>query len=200
MRGPASSNWYIAANWLSRHLWEHYQYTRDREFLAAAYPVMRGAAVFTLDWLQRDAQDHWVTMPSTSPEKVYSYQQGNQTLHGNVTVVSTLDVGIVKDLFTSVMSASAVVGTDQAFREQLASTVAELFPLQGGSQGQLQEWYRDFEDVDAHHRHTSHLYALYPGHEISPLNTPALAAAAKRTLELRGDDGTGWSLAWKVNM
>jgi alpha-L-fucosidase 2 len=110
-----------------------------------------------------------------------------------------MDMGVIKDLFTNVIAAGSVLNTDAAFRDSLIKTKAELYPFYIGSKGQLQEWYRDFEDVDPHHRHVSHLYALHPAREISPITTPNLAAAAKRTLELRGDDGTGWSLAWKVN-
>jgi alpha-L-fucosidase 2 len=197
---PMWANWYMGANWLSRHLWEHYQFTGDRHFLEDAYPIMKGAAEFTLDWLQKDAQGDWVTMPSTSPENVYYYQQEGQKKQGNVTVASTMDMGIIRDLFANVIAAGKTLDTDQTFREQLTATTDRLFPFQIGSKGQLLEWYRDFEDVDPHHRHTSHLFALYPAHGISPLNTPDLASAARKTLELRGDDGTGWSLAWKVNM
>src|SRR5258708_34203349 len=111
-----------------------------------------------------------------------------------------MHVSIIRDLFANVIAASTVLDTDQTFREQLTATQLKLLPFQIGSKGQLQEWYRDFEDVDPHHRHTSHLYALHPAHEISPLTTPELAAAAKKTLELRGDDGTGWSLAGEGNM
>jgi alpha-L-fucosidase 2 len=197
---PMWANWYMGGNWLSRHLWEHYQFTGDRRFLADVYPILKGAAQFTLDWLQQSAQGQWVTAPSTSPENVYYYRRDNEKKPGSVTVASTMDMGIVKDLFANVIAAGTVLDTDAAFREQLTATAEKLFPFQIGSKGQLQEWYRDFEDVDPHHRHASHLYALYPAHEISPLTTPELAAAAKRTLELRGDEGTGWSLAWKVNM
>jgi alpha-L-fucosidase 2 len=197
---PMWANWYMGANWLSRHLWEHYQFTGDLQFLAEAYPIMKGAAEFTLDWLQKDAQGQLVTTPSTSPENVYYYQQDGQKKQGNVTVASTMDMGIIKDLFTNVIAASTALHMDDVLRAQLTAAKAQLFPFKIGGKGQLQEWYRDFEDVDPHHRHTSHLYALHPAHEISPLATPELAAAAKKTLALRGDDGTGWSLAWKVNM
>jgi alpha-L-fucosidase 2 len=197
---PMWANWYMGANWLSRHLWEHYQFTGDTRFLADAYPVMKGAAEFTLDWLQKDAAGYWVTMPSTSPENVYYYERNNQKVQGDVTVASTMDMAIIKDLFANVIAASKVLSTDEAFRAQLATTQAKLFPFQIGSHGQLQEWSRDYEDVDPHHRHVSHLYALHPANQISPLTTPELAAAARKTLELRGDEGTGWSLAWKVNM
>ena len=197
---PMSANWYMGANWLSRHLWEHYEFTRDRQFLVDAYPIMKGAAAFTLNWLQSDAQGHLVTMPSSSPENAYYYEQDGQKKQGSITVASTMDLGIIRDLFTNVGAASEALGIDGPFRAQLAAARARLLPFQIGSRGQLQEWYRDFEEVDPHHRHVSHLYALYPGHDIDPLATPELAAAAKRTLELRGDDGTGWSLAWKVSL
>jgi alpha-L-fucosidase 2 len=197
---PTWANWYMGGNWLSRHLWEHYQFTGDRSFLADAYPIMKGAAEFTLDWLQEDEQGRLVTMPSTSPENAFYYSQQGQTKKGTVTVASTMDMAIIRDLFANAIAASTVLGIDQGFREQMIAAREKLLPFQIGSKGQLQEWYRDFEDVDPHHRHASHLYALYPARDISPLTTPKLTAAARKTLELRGDDGTGWSLAWKVNM
>jgi alpha-L-fucosidase 2 len=111
-----------------------------------------------------------------------------------------MDMAIARDLFGNVDAAARTLGVDADFRAELQAAAARLLPFQVGSKGQLQEWYQDFEDVDPHHRHVSHLYALHPAQLISPLATPALANAARRTLELRGDDGTGWSLAWKVNM
>lgn len=205
---PMWANWYMGGNWLSRHLWEHYQFTGDKKFLQQSYPIMKGAAEFTLSWLQKNSDGLWVTMPSTSPENVYYYDDKKQGSNkksgdkqqGNVTIASTMDMAIIRDLFTNVIAASETLNIDKEFREKIISTQQKLFPFQIGSKGQLQEWYKDFEDVDPHHRHTSHLYALHPAHEISPLTTPDLAKAAKKTLELRGDDGTGWSLAWKVNM
>lgn len=199
---PMWANWYMGGNWLSRHLWEHYLFTGDRGFLRKAWPVMKGAAEFSMAWLQPDGQGHLVTMPSTSPENVYYYsakKNGDRQI-GNVTIASTMDTGIIRDLFNNVIAASETLNVDAKFREQIKETRDKLYPFQVGSQGQLQEWFQDFADVDPHHRHTSHLYALHPAHDISPLTTPPLAAAAKRTLELRGDDGTGWSLAWKINM
>lgn len=194
---PMWANWYMGANWLSRHLWEHYQFTGDKKFLRQAYPILKGAASFTLDWLQKDQKGHLVTMPSTSPEN--EYKDGNKG-KGIVTVASTMDMGTIADLFTNVITASTVLNKDNSFRDSLKKAAGELFPFQIGSKGQLQEWFKDFEDVDPHHRHTSHLYALHPAKSISPLTTPELADATRRTLEMRGDDGTGWSLAWKVNM
>lgn len=194
---PMWANWYMGANWLSRHLWEHYQYTGDVAYLKKVYPIMKGAAEFSLDWLQKDKNGYLVTMPSTSPENKY-YYDGKKG--GVVTTASTMDIGIIKDVFENTIEASKVLNTDLEFRQKVSQATDQLLPFQIGSKGQLQEWYKDFEDEDPHHRHTSHLYALHPANLISPLKTPELAAAAKKTLELRGDDGTGWSLAWKVNM
>lgn len=194
---PMWANWYMGANWLSRHLWEHYQYTGDKEYLKKVYPIIKGAAEFSLDWLQKDKNGYLVTMPSTSPENKYYYDGKKE---GVVTTASTMDIGIIKDLFENTIEASKVLNTDLEFRQTVNKAADQLLPFKIGGKGQLQEWYKDFEDEDPHHRHTSHLYALHPANLISPLKTPELAAAAKKTLELRGDDGTGWSLAWKVNM
>jgi len=180
-------------------LWEHYQFTGDRAYLREVYPVMKEAARFTLAWLHPDADGRLVTSPSTSPENDF-YYDGDRRKKGVVSVASTMDMGIVRDLFDNVEAAGQVLGIDGGFRGELAAARRKLFPFQVGARGQLQEWYHDFEEVDPHHRHVSHLYALHPAHAISPLETPELAAAARRTLELRGDEGTGWSLAWKVNM
>lgn len=194
---PMWANWYMGANWMSRHLWEHYEYTRDKEYLKKVYPIIKGAAEFSLDWLQKDKNGHLVTMPSTSPENMFYYDGKKK---GTVTTASTMDIGIIRDLFENTIEASKILNTDSDFREKVNKAADELFPFQIGSKGQLLEWYKDFEEEDPHHRHTSHLYALHPANLISPLKTPDLSAAAKKTLELRGDDRTGWSLAWKVNM
>ena len=197
---PKWANWYLGGDWLCHNLWEHYLFTGDRRFLEDAYPLMKGAAQFTLDWLQSDAQGHLVTMPSTSPENDFYYQQDGQRKQGSVSVASTMDMEIIRDLFANVIAASRVLNTDEGLRQELTDATAKLLPFQVGSKGQLQEWYRDFEEVDPHHRHTSHLYALYPANEISPFATPELAAAARKSLELRGDHATGWSLAWRVSL
>lgn len=198
---PMWANWYMGANWMSRHLWEHYQFTGDKEYLQKIYPLLKSAAEFSLAWLQKDKDGHLITMPSTSPENVYFYtDKSGQQQKGNITVAATMDIAIIGDLFGNVIEASEILNTDKAFRKTLIASKKKLLPYKIGSKGQLQEWYKDFEEVEPHHRHVSHLYALHPAHEISPLVTPALANAARKTLELRGDDGTGWSLAWKVNM
>ena len=197
---PKWANWAMGSPWLARHLWEHYQFTGDRRYLESAYPLMKDAARFLLAWLQPDANGRLVTAPSTSPENDFYYGDGgDQKRKGNVTVASTMDLGIAHDLFENVAAASEVLGVDAPLRRQLKQARAKLFPFQVGARGQLQEWHKDFDEVEPHHRHVSHLYALHPARVISPLSTPELAAAARRTLELRGDDGTGWSLAWKVN-
>jgi alpha-L-fucosidase 2 len=197
---PVWANWYMGGGWLARHLWEHYLFTGDREFLARAYPIMKGAAEFSLDWLQKDASGRWITAPSTSPENLFYYLEGAEKKRASVSVAATMDLAIIRDLFANVSAAATVLDTDAELRQRLSATVQDLPPFQIGAKGQLQEWLRDFEEVDPHHRHVSHLYGLHPAPLISPLSTPELAAAAKRTLELRGDDGTGWSLAWKVNL
>jgi alpha-L-fucosidase 2 len=194
---PMWANWYMGANWICRHLWEHYEYTGDKKYLKKVYPIMKGAAEFTLDWLQEDRDGYLVTMPSTSPENRFYYDGRKK---GAVSMASTMDMAIIRDLFSNTLAAAKVLDTDDDFSKTIEQANAKLFPYQIGSKGQLQEWYKDFEEEDPHHRHTSHLYALHPATSISPLKTPKLAEAARRTLELRGDDGTGWSLAWKVNM
>jgi len=193
---PKWANWPMGAAWLSRHLWEHYRYTSNKTFLAnTAYPLMRGASEFMLSWLVKDPSGKWVTAPSTSPEN--DFYDGEKK--AAISVSSAMDMGIIRDLFNNTIQASKALKIDQAFADTLNARLSQLYPFQIGSQGQLQEWYKDFKDVDPYHRHVSHLYALHPAKEISPLTTPDLAAAAKRTLQIRGDDGTGWSLAWKIN-
>ncbi|MDQ0967181.1 alpha-L-fucosidase 2 [Flavobacterium sp. W4I14] len=193
---PVWANWAMGGNWLCQHLYEHYRYTGDKKFLVEkAYPVMKEAALFTLDWLVEDKDGYLVTAPATSPENKFKDMDGNQQ---SVSVATTMDMSIIRDLFANVIDAANVIGTDNTFRDLLISKQKKLYPLKIGSKGQIQEWYRDFTETDIHHRHVSHLFGLYPGREISPL-TPAFFAAARKSLEIRGDDGTGWSKGWKIN-
>jgi alpha-L-fucosidase 2 len=195
---PKWANWPMGGNWLTRHLWEHYLFTGDKVFLRdTAYPLMKGAARFTLSWLTTDSTGHLVTAPSMSPENDFIYGDGKVA---DVSVSTTMDLGIIRDLFDNLVEAGKILGIDQKFRDTLLAVKSRLLPYQVGSKGQLQEWYKDWESPDPHHRHVSHLYSLYPANEISVAQTPALAVAAKRSLELRGDESTGWSLAWKVNL
>jgi alpha-L-fucosidase 2 len=194
---PKWANWPQGANWLSQHLWEHYSFNQDKNFLRqTAYPLMKGAAEFCLDWLVEDTDGYLVMVPSTSPENDFRYPGGKV---GSISIATTMDMSIIWDLFTNLIQASTELGIDKEFRDVLIAKKAKLYPLHIGSKGNLQEWYKDFQDVDPKHRHVSHLFGLHPGRQITPLTTPAFAAAAKKTLEIRGDEGTGWSKAWKIN-
>jgi alpha-L-fucosidase 2 len=194
---PRWANWAQGGNWLCQHLWEHYQFTRDTGFLkATAYPLMKGAVTFCLDWLVKDKNGYWVVAPSVSPENVFQYANGKES---DVSVASTMDMSIVWDLFTNTIESSEILGIDKEFRKLLIEKKNKLFPLHIGKKGNLQEWNKDWDDVEVHHRHVSHLFGLYPGRQIAPLQNPVMAAAAKKTLEIRGDEGTGWSKAWKIN-
>jgi len=195
---PKWANWPMGGDWLTRDLWEHYLFTSDKKFLAnIAYPLMKGAALFTLNWLIPDSTGHLVTAPSMSPENDFIYD-GKKV--ADVSISTTMDMGIIRDLFDNLIAAGKILGIDAAFRDTLIAKKAKLLPYQIGSKGQLQEWFKDYESPDPHHRHVSHLYSLYPANEISVQKTPELANAAKTSLLLRGNDGTGWSLAWKVNL
>lgn len=192
---PTWANWQMGGNWLCRHLWEHYCFTGDEDFLRhKAYPVMKEAALFCVDWLiEKDG--YLITSPSTSPEN-------NFVIDGrrySVDEAATMDMAIIRDLFTNVIEASEVLNTDKKFRRQLMEKRARLYPYQIGAQGQLQEWRKDYEEADKYHRHLSHLFGLHPGKQISPLTTPDLATACERTIAIRGDEGTGWSKGWKIN-
>ncbi len=193
---PIWANWCMSSAWLSQHLWEHYAFTGDREFLRLrAWPVMKGAAEFYLDWLVDDGHGRLTTSPSTSPENSFITPGGQK---GSVTIGSTMDLSIIWDLFTNCIETSQILAIDPAFAARLGEARARLSPLKIGARGQLQEWFEDFKEADVHHRHVSHLFGLHPGRQITPADS-AIFAAARRTLEIRGDDGTGWSLAWKIN-
>ena len=194
---PMWANWTMGGAWLSQHLWTHYAFTGDKKYLREqAYPLMKEASIFCEDWLIQDGKGHLVTAPSTSPENVFITDKG---VKASVSMATTMDMSIIWDVFTNTMEASEILGIDADFRKELLEKRAQLFPLQIGKKGNLQEWYKDWEDVEPQHRHTSHLFGLHPGRQISPLRTPEFANAAKKTLEIRGDDGTGWSKSWKIN-
>ncbi|MBC7809296.1 MAG: glycoside hydrolase family 95 protein, partial [Akkermansiaceae bacterium] len=194
---PCWANWPMGGAWLCRHLWEHYEFTGDAAFLKGAWHVLRGAAQFGLDWLVEDGDGYLVTAPSTSPEHGFIAPDGQRSA---VSVATTMDMAILRDLFANGIAASQVLGIEPDFAERLAQARARLFPMRIGSRGQLLEYYKEFQDEDEHHRHVSHLYGLYPASEITPASTPELAAAVRRSLEIRGDAGTGWSLGWKINL
>ncbi|PRY55340.1 alpha-L-fucosidase 2 [Arcticibacter pallidicorallinus] len=193
---PKWANWSLASPWLSQHLFEHYRFTADKDYLKnTAYPLMKGAADFCLDWLV-EKDGILVTAPSTSPENVYIMPNGTK---GTVTVASAMDMEIIWDLFTNVIEASEVLGTDREYASLLKQKRAMLSPLKVGKKGNLVEWFGDWEDEDPQHRHISHLFGLHPGRQISPLIDKKFAEASRKTLEVRGDEGTGWSKAWKIN-
>ena len=194
---PTWANWTMGSPWMSQHLWWHYQYTKDKKYLReVAYPLMKGAAQFCEDWLVPDKDGYLVTAPSVSPENAFFDDKGKRA---SVSIATTMDMSIIRDLFANVIAAANELGDDKAFRDTIIAKQARLYPFHIGKKGNLQEWYKDWEDPEPHHRHVSHLFGLFPGNQISPVNTPELTAAAKKTLELRGDEGTGWSLAWKIN-
>ena len=194
---PMWANWPMGGAWLSQHLWEHYQFTGDKVFLEkTAYPIMKEAAQFCLAWLIEDQEGNLVTSPSTSPENVFVTEKG---VKGTVSVATTMDMSLIWDLFTNIIQASEHLQEDKEFASLLTGKREKLYPLKIGAKGNLQEWYKDWNDEDPEHRHISHLIGLFPGRQISPLTTPRLANAAKKSLELRGDGGTGWSKGWKIN-
>jgi len=192
---PVWANWPNGGNWLCRHLWEHYAFTLDTAFLQQAYPVMKQAALFSIDWLVEDKNGYLVTAPSTTPENKFFDSAGKEQ---GVSVATTMDMAIIWDLFTNVIEASEVLNTDNSFRDTLIAKRSKLYPMHIGSKGQLLEWYKEFKETDPQHRHVSHLFGLYPGRQITPGDT-ALFNAAEKTLEIRGDGGTGWSKGWKIN-
>jgi alpha-L-fucosidase 2 len=185
--------WQTGGAWLATTIWDHYQFTGDVGFLREHYPAMRGAAQFFLDTLVEEPNlGHLVTNPSNSPELPH---------HPDASVAAgpTMDNQILTDLFTGCARASEVLGVDAGFRARVLATRERLAPMTIGSRGNIQEWLHDWVETERTHRHVSHLYGLHPSNQITRRGTPELFEAAKRTLELRGDDGTGWSLAWKIN-
>lgn len=188
--------WPMAGAWLSRHLWEHYQYTGDVAFLKKAYPVLKGASQFFVDQLQPYPGSNWlVVSPSLSPENNYTYAPDKRAA---ITSGATMDNQLVTELFQHTRRAAGVLKQDKAFSDTLGTLLPRIAPMQIGKHGQLQEWIQDWDRPDDKHRHVSHLYGVYPGDQISPFRTPALFDAARTSLLYRGDVSTGWSMGWKV--
>jgi Alpha-L-fucosidase len=195
---PVWANWNMGGAWLSTHLWEHYQFTRDKEFLKNyAYEIMKGAAQFCLEWLVEDKEGKLVTSPSTSPENKYVTSTG---YHGATLFGGTADLAMVRACMQQTVDASKLLDVDTDFCKKLENAIARLHPYQVGKKGNLQEWYYDWEDEDPHHRHQSHLFGLFPGHQITPYETPELAMACRKTLDIKGDETTGWSKGWRINL
>jgi alpha-L-fucosidase 2 len=208
MDGPNWGGFTTGGAWLATHLWEHYLFTGDEDFLREYYPVLKGSAEFFLDFLVPHPTREWlVTNPSTSPEN-FPLAPGNDAFFDEVTgsisqgtalvAGSAIDTQILNDLLGYVAEAAAVLGADPEFRAKVLEARARLAPMQVGARGDLQEWLDDWGQRETSHRHISNLYGLYPGNQISPRRTPKLADAARVVLEQRGLPGNGWASAWKA--
>jgi alpha-L-fucosidase 2 len=196
--------WPMGAAWLAQHPWEHYTYTGDLNFLKnRAYPIMKGAALFILDFLVEApagsaCPGKLVTNPSYSPENAFFLPDGSTSVF---TYGATMDLEIIHDLLTHCIEACTILNQDLAFRDKCQKALDQLAPIRiSPATGRIMEWAEDYKEKEPQHRHTSHLFGLHPGNQITMLGTPELAEAARKTLEGRGDGGTGWSLAWKINM
>ena len=198
---PEWANWPLGGAWLCQNLWGSYAFSGDPKFLREqAYPLLKGAAEFCLDWLienTRDGKGHLVTAPATSPEHKFITPDGQRSA---VSIATTADMAIIHDLFTHCIAAAETLHQDNEFAAKLKTALARLYPTPIGADGAIQEWSQDWPSEDPHHRHQSQIYGLYPGNQINDTDTPELFAAAKKALERRGDGGTGWSLAWKINL
>jgi alpha-L-fucosidase 2 len=194
--GPQWGLWPTGGAWLTLPLWDRYEYSGDRDYLQRIYPLIKGAAQFFLDTLVEEPTHHWlVTSPSLSPENPHPFGT-------SLAVGPAMDEEILRELFGNAIAAARTLGVDSDLQRKWRSTRARLAPLQVGSSGQLQEWLEDWDmqAPEIHHRHVSHLFGLFPGHDIDVRRTPELAAAVKRSLEIRGDQATGWATAWRINL
>lgn len=193
---PSWACWTMGGAWLSTHIWEHYVFTKDIEMLRKYYPVLKGAAEFCMNWLiEKDGK--LITSPGTSPENKFVTPDG---YIGATSYGCTADLAITRECLIDAIKAAEVLNTDKDFRKKAKTTISRLSPYKIGKKGNLQEWFHDWEDEDPQHRHQSHLFGLYPGHHISTDETPDLAKACAKTLEIKGDNTTGWSTGWRVNL
>lgn len=193
---PNWANWGMGSAWLASHIWEHYMFSQDKDFLKEYYPVLKGAAEFFIGSLV-DKDGELITSPSTSPENKYVTPEG---YHGATLYGSVSDLAMGRQCLLDTRDAAIALGVDDALVAEIDTVLSKLRPYHIGANGNLQEWYHDWADQDPQHRHQSHLYGLYPGHHISVDETPELAKAASRTLEIKGDNTTGWSTGWRVNL
>jgi alpha-L-fucosidase 2 len=199
---PVWANWPMAGPWLCQHLWEHYQFNGDVKFLREeAFPLMRGAAEFCLDWLIEDPRNpdpaarKLVTAPSVSPEVGFIAPNGK---HVSAGIGATMDLAIIRDLFGNLVKAARVLGLDDPLIDEVKAALPRILPSQIGSRGQLQEWADDFLETEVHHRHLSHLFGAYPGADISATANPTLAKAVRKSMDIRGDEATGWAMGWRL--
>jgi len=194
--GPEWANWTMGGAWVTTHIWEHYLFTQDKEYLRSAYPLLKGAADFCLGWLVE--KEGWlITSPGVSPENKFIAPDGyvSSTSYGN-----TSDLAMIRECLIDTRAAARTLHVDAAYCKRIDAALKRLRPYRIGKNGNLQEWYHDWPDQDPRHRHQSHLFGLYPGCHLSPEATPELARACARTLEIKGDKTTGWSTGWRVNL
>ena len=202
---PMWANWNMGGTWLSTHIWEHYTFSLDRDFLHEYYPILKGAAEFCLGWLLStkemgiDGPEYLITAPATSPENSFVTPDG---YHGRTCFGGFADMAMIRECLTDARNAAQELGIDKDFVVEADKALARLLPYKIGYKGNLQEWFYDWEDEDPHHRHQSHLFGVFPGHHLDDgVNTKAaIHRAASRTLELKGDQTTGWSTGWRVNL
>ena len=195
---PGNAFWNMSPGWLLSHFWEHYLFSGDIDFLREeAYPLMRGAAMFYSDWLIEDANGYLVTAANNSPENNFINERGEES---GISAGPTMDIAIIRELFGRTIEAATILNLDTDLVSELRSKMDKLPPYKTGRQGQIQEWQTDYTEADPRHRHISNLYELYPGNQINQETTPELFNAARQSLLLRGDEATGWSMAWKTNL
>jgi alpha-L-fucosidase 2 len=194
--GIMYANWPLGGAWVATHIWEHYQFTRDLDFLRQYYPYLRGATEFCLDWLV-EKDGHLLTAPSTSPENMYVT---DDDYRGSGFYGGSADIAMIRECLTDALESARLLNEDTALQAEIQRSLNRLMPYRIGKNGNLQEWYHDWRDNEPTHRHQSHLFGLYPGHHITLDGTPDLARASARTLEIRGMETTGWSAGWRVNL
>lgn len=193
---PVWANWYMGSAWLVSHIWDHYLFTKNKEDLKRDYPALKGASIFALDWLV-EKNGELITSPGSSPENLYINDKGytGATFYG-----STADLAMIRQCLMDTRDAAKELGVDKPLVKRIDRTLKKLRPYKIGKNGRLVEWYYDWADWEPTHRHQSHLYGVYPGRHITPEANPELAAAAEKTLELKGEKTTGWSTGWRVNL
>lgn len=194
--GITWANWTMGGAWVATHIWERYMFTKDTKFLQQHYPYLRGAAQFCLEWLV-EKDGHLLTAPATSPENSYITPDG---YHGAALYGGFADIAMVRECMTDAILAAKELNQDHQLTAKMEQALSRLLPYRIGKEGNLQEWYHDWKDSDPRHRHQSHLFGLYPGHHITIHTTPELAQAAARTLQIKGNETTGWSAGWRVNL
>ena len=202
---PQWANWNMGGAWVSTHIWEHYTFSLDKDFLREYYPILKGAAEFCMGWLVStkdmgvEGPEYLITAPCTSPENDYVTPQG---YHGRSFYGGSADLSMIRECLTDARNAACVLGLDKDFVAQTDEALSRLQPYKIGKKGNLQEWFYDWDDEDPHHRHQSHLFGIYPGHSLNDgvNSVEDIHRAAHKSLEIRGDRTTGWSTGWRMNL